>query len=243
MSASAASSPVMQPSSVEIHRHSRWVRITHWINAGSFLLLVPSGIAILLAHPEFYWGEVGYFGDPAALTLPLEPNFDHTAWGRGMHFLFAWVLVLNGIVYLLCGLFSGHFRRQMLPQRAQLEPRHLWHEIRDHLRFVRPTGETTRRYNVLQKIAYLAVIFVLLPMMLLTGLTMSPSVAAAFPELFTLFGGRQSARFIHFICASALVLFLFIHIVQIFVVGFANEMRSMISGKFRIDSAINPERP
>ena len=98
-----------------IYRHTRLVRITHWINALSFVLLVPSGIAILLAHPEFYWGEVGYFGHPAALTLPLEPNFDHTGWGRGLHFLFAWLLVLNGLVYLLCGLINGHFRRQMLP--------------------------------------------------------------------------------------------------------------------------------
>lgn len=226
----------------EIERHSRLVRVTHWINALSFVLLVPSGIAILLAHPEFYWGEVGYFGFPAALTLPFEPNFDHTAWGRGMHFLFAWVLVLNGIVYLLCGLINGHFRRQMLPRLAQLRPAHVWHEIREHIRFVRPTGEAVRHYNVLQKIAYLLVISVLLPLMLLTGLTMSPAVTAAFPELFTLFGGRQSARFIHFICASALLLFLVIHIVQIFVVGFANEMRSMISGKFRIDADLSGSR-
>lgn len=234
MNATAASvSAVNAP--VEVDRHSRLVRITHWINALSFLLLVPSGIAILFAHPEFYWGEVGYFGDPAALTLPLEPNMDHTAWGRGMHFLFAWVLVLNGIVYLLGGLFSGHFRRQMLPTLAQLRPSHVWHEIVEHARFVRPTGEAVLNYNVLQKVAYLAVIFVLLPVMFLTGLTMSPAVTAAFPELFTLFGGRQSARFIHFICASGLVLFLVIHIVQIFVVGFVNEMRSMILGKFRIE--------
>lgn len=218
-----------------IYRHTRLVRITHWINALSFVLLVPSGIAILLAHPEFYWGEVGYFGHPAALTLPLEPNFDHTGWGRGLHFLFAWVLVLNGVVYLLCGLINGHFRRQMLPKRAELSGGHLWHEIREHLRFAKPTGEATRHYNVLQKVAYLVVVFVLLPLMLLTGLTMSPAVTAAFPELFTLFGGRQSARTIHFIVAGALALFLFIHLVQIFVVGFVNEMRSMISGKFHIE--------
>jgi thiosulfate reductase cytochrome b subunit len=220
---------------IEIQRHSRLVRVTHWINALSFLFLVPSGIAILLAHPEFYWGETGYFGDPAALTLPLEPSFDYTAWGRGMHFLFAWLLVLNGLVYLLSGLIGGHFRRQMLPRLAQLHPTHLWQEIRDHLRFVRPTGEAVRAYNVLQKIAYLLVIFVVLPLMVLTGLTMSPAVTAAYPELFTLFGGRQSARFIHFICASALVGFLLIHIVMIFVVGFVNEIRSMITGKFRIE--------
>ncbi len=92
-----------------------------------------------------------------------------------------------------------------------------------------------RTYNILQKIAYLLVIFVALPLMVLTGLTMSPAVTAAYPELFTLFGGRQSARFIHFICASALVGFLLSHLLMIFVVGFINEMRSMITGKFRIE--------
>ena len=103
------------------------------------------------------------------------------------------------------------------------------------MRFARPSGEAVRQYNVLQRIAYLLVIFVLLPLMVLTGLTMSPALTAAFPELLTLFGGRQSARFIHFISANLLVLFLLLHIVQVFVVGAGNEMRSMIVGRFRIE--------
>lgn len=219
-----------------VYRHTRLVRITHWINAVSFLFLAPSGIAILIAHPEFYWGETGYFGAPAAFTLPMEPNFDHSGWGRGMHFFFAWTLVINGLVYLLSGLFNGHFRRKFLPAREQLTPRHVLHEIGEHLRLRAPQGEAARHYNVLQKITYLVVVFLLVPLMLLTGLTMSPAVTAAVPELLTVFGGRQSARTLHFIAANLLVLFLLVHIVQVLVAGVMNEMRSMISGKFVIDA-------
>lgn len=224
-----------RPPPALIYRHTRLVRITHWINAISFLFLVPSGVAILIAHPEFYWGETGYFGDPTVLRLPIEPNVDHTIWGRGMHFFFAWVLVINGLVYLVSGLLNGHFRRKLLPAGEQLRPRHILHEIREHLRLRTPRGEAARQYNVLQKITYLAVVFLLFPLLLLTGLTMSPAVTAAIPELFALFDGRQSARTIHFIVASLLLLFLLIHIVQIFLAGVGNEMRSMITGRFCID--------
>lgn len=216
-----------------VYRHTRLVRITHWINVMSFLFLVASGIAILIAHPAFYWGEVGYFGYPAAFALPLEPNFDHTIWGRGMHFFFAWVLVINGLVYLFSGLLNGHFRRTLLPTAGQLQPGNLLHELREHARLRPPRA--ARQYNVLQKIAYLVVVFVLLPLMLLTGLTMSPAVTAAFPELFALFGGRQSARTIHFIAANLLLLFLLVHVLQVFLAGATNHMRSMITGRFLVD--------
>lgn len=221
-----------------IDRHTPLVRITHWVTAASFLFLLPSGMAILIAHPELYWGETGYFGEPAAFVLPVETDVDQTAWGRGMHFTFAWVLVVNGLIYFVCGLCSGHFRRKLLPTGEQLRLRRVLHEAREHLRLRAPRGEALREYNVLQKIAYLIVVFLLLPTMLLTGLTMSPAVTAAFPELFILFGGRQSARTIHFIGASLLVLFLLIHLVQIFRAGAANELRAMITGKLVID----PER-
>lgn len=218
-----------------MYRHTLLVRIAHWINALSFLFMVPSGAAILIAHPEFYWGETGYFGDPSVLSVPIEPNFDHTAWGRGMHFFFAWVLVVNGLIYLVCGLLNGHFRRRLLPSAAQLRPSHILHEVREHIRLRTPRGEAAGQYNVLQKLAYLAVVFVLFPLTLLTGLTMSPAVTAAFPELFALFGGRQSARTIHFIVAALLVLFLLVHIVQILLAGVVNAVRSMITGRYLID--------
>lgn len=226
------------PASSELvtYRHTRLVRIAHWINAVSFVLLVPSGIGILLAHPEFYWGETGYYGDPTAFGLPFEPSFYHSGWGRTVHFFFAWLLVLNGAVYLIVGLVNGHFRRRFLPDAEQLRPAHIVRELIDHLRLRAPHGEQARTYNLLQKLSYLLVVFLLLPLMLMTGLTMSPAVTATFPDLFDLFGGRQSARTLHFIAAVLLVCFLFIHVFQVFVAGFRNEMRAMITGKFKLES-------
>src|SRR5258708_3988258 len=123
------------------------------------------------------------------------------ALARDWHFLMAWLFVINGTVYLLAGLISGHFRRDLAPAAAQLRPNHVLSDIWNHVRLRRARGEAAKRYNVLQKLTYLAVIFVLLPGMVLTGLTMSPAVTAAFPFLFDLFGGRQSARTTHFLTA------------------------------------------
>ena len=123
----------------------------------------------------------------------------------------AWLFVLNGAVYLLFGLLSGHFRRDLAPNADQLRPRHILADIWAHLRLRRPRGEAARRYNVLQKFAYLIVIFVLLPAMMLSGLTMSPAVTAVFPFLLDLFGGWQSARTIHFLTANLIVLFVLVH--------------------------------
>ena len=150
----------------------------------------------------------------------------------------AWAFVANGAIYLLFGLFSGHFRRDLAPAAAQLRPRHILADIWDHVRLRRPRGEAAKRYNVLQKLTYLAVIFVLLPAMVLTGLTMSPAVTAALPFLFDLFGGRQSARTIHFLAANLLVIFVLVHVIEVVLSGVFNLMRSMITGRY----AIRPER-
>jgi thiosulfate reductase cytochrome b subunit len=160
------------------------------------------------------------------------------ALARDWHFLAAWFFVINGAIYLLSGFIGGHFRRDLAPDREQLRPRHILRDIWDHVRLRRPRGEEAKRYNVLQKFAYLAVIFVLLPTILLAGLTMSPAVTAAFPFLFDLFGGRQSARTIHFIAANLLVLFVAVHVLEVLLSGAFNLMRSMITGRY----AIRPER-
>ena len=160
------------------------------------------------------------------------------ALARDWHFLAAWLFVINGTIYLLFGLFSGHFRRDLAPHRDQLHPRHIAADIGNHLRLRRPRGEAAKRYNVLQKLTYLAVIFLLLPAMLASGLTMSPAVTAAFPFLFDLFGGRQSARTIHFIAANLLLLFVLVHVLQVLLAGAFNLMRSMITGRY----VIKPER-
>ena len=160
------------------------------------------------------------------------------ALARDWHFLMAWVFVINGAVYLLFGLFNGHFRHDLAPNADQLRPRHLLKDIWDHLRLRSPRGEADRRYNVLQKFAYLLVVFVLLPVMVLSGLTMSPAVTAAAPFLFDLFGGRQSARTIHFITANLLVLFVLVHVLQVLISGVFNRMRAMVTGRY----VIRPER-
>lgn len=222
--------------SAAVYRHTLLVRITHWINAACFLFLVPSGIAILIAHPEFYWGQTGYFGAPAAFSLPLEPNFNHTGWGRGMHFFFAWILVLNGLVYVVSGILSRRQRRKLLPGREQLRWHRMVDELRAHLRFRPPRGDAGRQYNLLQKLSYLIVVLLLFPLMLISGLAMSPAIVAAFPELLDMFGGRQSARTIHFIAAGMLVLFLLIHLLEVFLVGVVEEVRSMITGRWVVES-------
>lgn len=163
-------------------RHTLLVRATHWINFLSFLALAVSGVAILIAHPRFYWGESGYFDTPAAFALPLPVNVDQTGWGRDLHFLAAWIAVVSGFVYVVWGLLSRHFRYA--------------------------------GYNLLQRLAYTGVVFGLMPLTILTGVTMSPAITAAYPVLFTIFGGRQSARTIHFFTADLLVLFLIVHVIM-----------------------------
>ncbi len=214
-----------------VRRHPLWVRLTHWINTGAFLALAVSGFAILLALPRLFWGETGANDAPAWIVLPLPVNLEQTGWGRNLHFLAAWIFVLNGALYLVAALITGHLARRLTPDRDQLYPRHIAGDIRAHLRLTGSGTAEAKRYNVLQKLAYLAVLLVLAPVMLLSGLTMSPGVTAAYPELFTLFGGRQSARTIHFLSAALFVAFLLVHIWQVLANRPLDLMRGMITGR------------
>jgi thiosulfate reductase cytochrome b subunit len=186
-------------------------------------------------------GVLGWSGKPGAREArafpawATVPSWRDLALGRRWHFFFAWLFVVNGVVYLAWGLFGGHLRRDLWPSRSQLAPAHVWREILDHARLRFPKGEAAKRYNVLQKLAYLAVALVLLPLMVATGLTMSPGVDAAAPWLLELFGGRQSARSIHFICANLIVLFIIVHLVMVVASGTWNNIRSMITGRYAID--------
>jgi thiosulfate reductase cytochrome b subunit len=168
-------------------------------------------------------------GFPGWLTVP---SYRDLATGRHWHFFLAWVFVINGLIYLAAGLVSGHFRRDIAPTGAQLRPSHILGNIWDHIRLKHPTGEEAKRYNILQKLTYIIVIFVLLPLMVGTGLTMSPGFDSILPGLLTLFGGRQSARTIHFISANLIVLFVLVHVVEVFLAGVWNEVRSMITGRY-----------
>ena len=173
---------------------------------------------------------------PVWLTLP---RTDLEA-ARDWHFLMAWLLVANGAVYLMFGVLSGHFRRDLAPAADQLRMRHILADVWDHIRVRVPRGEAARRYNVLQKLAYLTVVFLLLPVMVLSGLTMSPAVTAALPGLLDLFGGRQSARTIHFLVADLLVLFVLVHVIEVLLAGVVNGMRSMITGRYVIRPQVEP---
>lgn len=168
---------------------------------------------------------------PAWATIP---SYKDLAAGRRWHFFFAWLFVTNGIVYVGYSLVTGHLRRDLVPAPRQVSPAHLWREILDHARLRFPEGEEARRYNALQKLTYLLVVVILLPTIVLTGLTMSPGMDAAFPVLVDLFGGRQSARTIHFIVATSLVLFIMVHVAMVMLSGPWNNMRSMISGRYAI---------
>lgn len=171
---------------------------------------------------------------PSWLTIPGSYSLaDSRLW----HFFFAWLLLFNGLFYIAYSLIGGHLRRDILPDRADL--RSIGTSIRDHLRFRHPTGDAARRYNVLQKLAYLVVIFILLPLIILMGMAMSPALDAVMTGWVDLFGGRQSARTIHFIIAWLLVGFVFIHVFEVIVSGLFNHLRSMITGYFAIDTAID----
>jgi thiosulfate reductase cytochrome b subunit len=195
-----------------------------------FGYVIPThGVLGLSGDAESGYDERGF---PWWSTLPGDQNL---AMGRRWHFFFAWLFLLNGLAYLLWSLASGHLRRDLTPSRNELK--HIGASILEHARLKFPKGDEAKRYNVLQKLAYLAVALVLLPLMLLTGLAMSPAMDAAFPVLLDMFGGRQSARTIHFISATGIVLFVVVHLVMVLISGVWNNLRSMITGRYMIEPA------
>jgi thiosulfate reductase cytochrome b subunit len=211
--------------------HSAIVRITHWITTISFLLLLLSGIAILLAHPRLYWGETGAVGAPSLIDLPLPfvLNMPIRGPGRYLHFLSAWMLVITGLVYVVSGTLTHHFRQNLLPNKTHLSGEAIRQVVSDHLRFKRPPKESVI-YNLLQRVTYLAVIFGLAPLMIWTGLAMSPGFTSVFPAVVSTLGGHQAARTIHFFVAVALVVFLIIHITMVWLAGFRHRVVAMITG-------------
>ena len=212
-------------------RHSAVVRVTHWITALSFIALLVSGILILIAHPRLYWGETGGVGAPSLIDLPIRFKIGYSGWGRYVHFLSAWVIVATGLIYVLAGLVTRHFSRNLVPRRANLSWEHVRHSVLVDLHLERSTEEDARTYSALQRLAYLAVIFMLFPLVILSGLAMSPAVRSVVPALVEMFGGQQSARTIHFFVASFLVLFLFVHIVMVCLAGFTSRTWAMITGR------------
>ena len=217
--------------------------MTHWITTLSFLALLVSGVEILISHPRFYWGETGNVLTPPLFQLPIPASRatvptgygyvlpDQNGWSRYLHFQSAWVAVLTGLLYVIFGLLKGHFRRNLLPTRADLSRRGLSMVIAQHLRFRPAHEEEAWSYNVLQRLTYLLVIFVLFPLVIWTGLAMSPAIASAIPAVVTVLGGQQSARTIHFFVSVFLVLFLLVHVVMVCLSGFRSRVRAMITGR------------
>ncbi|MFM5915126.1 MAG: cytochrome b/b6 domain-containing protein [Chakrabartia godavariana] len=222
----------------KIFRHRLSTRLWHWINAVTVFVMLMSGLTISNAHPRLYWGHYGANFDKAWLTLPHFPGWAtiptgyNLALARQWHFAFAWVLAFGLLFYMVRSLWNGHFRRDIALSAREVAPAHLIADVKQHLRldFDTPGGG----YNPLQKIAYSAVLFVLLPGLILTGLTLSPGMNAVLPWLLDVFGGRQSARSIHFLCAGGIVAFIVIHLLLVLAAGPINEVRSMITGWFRV---------
>jgi thiosulfate reductase cytochrome b subunit len=176
----------------------------------------------------------GDFTERAFPRWATIPGWRSLTLGRRWHFFFAWLFVANLAAYYVFGLINGHLRRDLVPTRRQLRPSEIWADIVDHLKLKFPKGEAARQYNSLQKFAYLGVIGLLLPLMILTGLTMSPGMDAILPWLVEMFGGRQSARTIHFIVANLLVLFVIVHLAMVVLAGPIKGVRAMITGKLVI---------
>ena len=229
-----------------VYRHPSAVRLTHWINVVAVVVLLMSGANILLAHPHLYWGIRSTFADPW-LSIPPIPDWLLIPQGRNLadarrwHFFFAWIFVLNGLAYLLYGLVSRRFARRLWPSRTDIGG--LGVAIREHARLHFPRDEPARRYNVIQKLTYLAMILVVLPMMLLTGLSMSPGFNAIGGLLLDLMGGRQSARTLHFIAAGLIVGFIVVHVGLVIWTGVINNMRAMITGWFVIEPSDRGDAP
>jgi Ni/Fe-hydrogenase b-type cytochrome subunit len=219
-----------------IFRHRLSTRVWHWINAVTVFIMLMSGLMIFNAHPRLYWGQYGANFDNAWLELPRFPGWAtlpstyNLSLARQWHLAFAWVLVIGFLFYCARSLWNGHFKRDIVLTKAEIAPSHLWADIKKHARF--DFHSVDARYNPLQKIAYGSILFILLPLIILTGLTMSPGMDAAWPWLLSVFGGRQSARSIHFLCAGGIVAFIGIHLALVIFAGPINEIRSMITGWF-----------
>jgi len=184
----------------------------------------------------FLGASAGDDGDPVPRAFPSWLTIPDARWlsmARRWHLFFAWVFVLNGLCYLAYTIASRHLARDLAPTGTDW--RSIGRSVIDHLRFRHPAGDEAKRYNVLQKLAYLAVIFILLPLVVLMGFAMSPRLDSVFPGWVDLFGGRQSARTIHFIVAWLLVAFALIHVFEVIVSGFWNHLRSMITGRYRVN--------
>ena len=238
------------PATTVTPRPSLFVRVTHWITTLCFFALLVTGAELVISHPRFYWGETGndlttpLFKLHIPSSRSLVPSGygyvlpDQNGWSRYLHFQSAWIVVLTGLLYVISIFFTGHLRKNLFPRKADLSWREFSSSIADHLRFKRPSAAEAWSYNLLQRLTYLFVVLILFPLVIWTGLAMSPAFVSAFPLTVTSLGGQQSARTLHFFVSLALLLFLLVHVLMVFLAGFKSRMRAMITGH----TATNKER-
>ncbi len=223
-------------------RHTAFVRVTHWVTALCFFALLVTGLEIVVSHPRFYWGETGnnltrpLFQIPIPASRNLVPTGygyvlpDQNGWSRYLHFQAAWALVFTGLIYFIWGLWTGHFRSNLFPAAGDRNWRSFLAVLTKHIRLALPDESEVFSYNVLQRATYLIVIFLLFPLVILTGLALSPGFNSAVPVVVNGLGGRQSARTLHFILTGVLLAFLIVHVAMVIWAGFAGRVRAMITG-------------
>lgn len=239
--------------------HARWVRLCHAVAGVSVVVLAFTGVEILMVHPRLYWGQVGNDLTPAILELPISRNYKHggweaqtaffadrseivsasrtfeifneNGWGRSLHFFAGWWLVAAGAIYLVLGVLAGHFRRHLWPRRSERTWAGFRADVLAHLRGQVRQATGGPDYGLLQRSSYLAIVWIALPFVVVTGLTMSPAIAAAFPFLLDVFGGHQSARTLHFVAFAALVLFTVVHLTMVVASGFRRQLRAITLGR------------
>lgn len=223
-------------------RHSALIRATHWITVTCFVALLVSGVEILISHPRFYWGETGNALTPPLFKIPIPSSRntvptgygyvlpDQNGWSRYLHFQAAWAAVLTGLVYASSGLWTKHFRNNLRPSGADMTWQTFRGVIAKDLRLAPREEAEALSYNVLQRLTYLTVIFVLFPLVIWTGLALSPAFDSVVPAAVNLLGGRQSARTLHFFVTLFLLSFLIVHIAMVVLAGFRSRMRTMITG-------------
>ena len=251
-----AEQPIRKPTATGGHR--LWVRLTHWLIAVAVIVLICSGVTILMVHPRLYWGNAGNDLIQPLFEIPIGPNahpggwspstpffgspnspvtanrlvepWNENSWARSLHFLTAWCFLIGLLAYLAFGIATGHVRRNLWPGRSELGSQNLWLDVKSHFRLPMPAVTSGPPYAILQKLAYALVVLVALPLMFLTGITMSPAIATDYPILLDIFGGTQSARTIHFFTFAFVALFLLIHLAMILLTGPLRQLRGMIVG-------------
>jgi len=243
----SAAPPLRNP---DTPRHAAVVRLTHWLTVIAFFALLISGGEIVVSHPRFYWGEIGNVNTPPLFSLPIPASRktvptgygyvmeDQNGWSRSLHFQAAWAVVLTGLVYAIASFWTGHFRQDLFLTPADRKLRAFWEVIAKYLRRAPSDAAEAHSYNVMQRTAYLSVIFVLFPLVIWTGLAMSPAFDSAVPAAVNVLGGRQSARTLHFFLSGFLLLFLIVHVTMIILAGFWSRMRAMITGRAAAPPAV-----